>query len=134
MDCQQAREQIDQRLQEQAEGKADGRRDWSELDAHLAGCPKCSADWLELLRTRNLLTPLAREEPTPKEVDSMWQAIQSAGPGPVQTIGRPTRRGLYRYLAACAGIAAVLFIAFQLGTWQYGTSSSYPDRRYTCFF
>ncbi|HUU83824.1 MAG TPA: DUF4349 domain-containing protein [Phycisphaerae bacterium] len=126
MECKHARKLIDERLQEQPEAEGEDQRDWSELDAHLAGCPKCSADWLELLRTRNLLAPLSDDAPTEQEVTSMWQAIQTAGPAPLTVIAPSTGRRLFRYLAACAGVAAVLFIALQLGNLQYGAGIDWP--------
>ncbi|MHC4067097.1 MAG: anti-sigma factor, partial [Planctomycetota bacterium] len=147
MKCEQAKKLIDQRVQEsaqQASGDATAAapdtaatHDWSALDEHLAQCRKCSADFLELLRARNLLAGLADDAPTPKETEAMWTAIQSAAASPASR-GWPTSsdvgsrimsflrksRPSPRFAAATVGIAAVLTMAFLIGEFRYEVKSS----------
>ena len=52
---------------------------FAELDAHLATCPTCAADYRELLRTRELLADLAAETPTEQEMDKILTTLQSTG-------------------------------------------------------
>lgn len=148
MDCERAREQIDLRLQEcvlvpcrisadlspAADSEMQGR-DWSDLDAHLARCADCSVAWLDALRAQNLLGKLAGDAPTSEEVESMWTAIQAGGSAQAMaeaaqrgvqqlsekaaTVGRRRWGVVWRFAAAGAAVAAVLLIAFQLGSLRY---------------
>ena len=54
MNCQQAKELIDERVHDGAAPSIAPQRA-TGLDAHLAGCPKCAASLAELMRTREVL-------------------------------------------------------------------------------
>jgi len=142
MNCEHARKLIDQRVQlsaAEAAGEsttpspgATDQPDWSDLDAHLAKCRKCSAEFLELLRTRKLLAGLADDAPTPQETESMWTAIQSAAGCPTSskvgdtiTAVSSRRRWLLHFTAATVGLAAVLMLAFVVGQFRYDQQDSY---------
>ena len=116
------------------EGVGDGlTRDWSDLDEHLAGCPKCAADLTEFLHTRRLLADLHDDKPTNEEMQVMWQAIEPAaggtgaatqstgGQSAGSSIGASSRvRSILRFAVASVAVAAVLVLAFGLGNWRYG--------------
>ena len=142
MNCEQAKKLIDQRVQlSAAEAAGDSatsspgatdQPDWSDLDAHLAKCRKCSAEFLELLRTRKLLAGLSDDAPTPQETESMWTAIQSAAacPAPSKvgdtiTSAWSKRRWILHFTAATVGLAAVLMLAFVVGQFRYDQQDSY---------
>ncbi len=76
MKCDIARDMMDERLQLLAEG-AEGDRDWSALDLHLADCDACASDWAELLGVRNGLSDLAGDGPTTEEVDAMLAVVET---------------------------------------------------------
>ena len=113
MNCDQAKELIDLRIQ----GGTDDRN-WSEVEAHLASCPKCTAEYDELGHTRKLLSELATDGPTREEIETMWTGIASAGETVFQETTR--RRLIWLFAAATLATAAVLFLAFQIGQEQYG--------------
>ena len=58
MDCHKAQSLIDLRMQE-----GDEHRDWSDLDAHLKDCPRCSADWRSQGRVRGLPSAIDSDAP-----------------------------------------------------------------------
>lgn len=142
MNCEQAKKLIDQRVQlSAAEAAGESARsspgatdhpDWFDLDAHLAKCRKCSAAFVELLRTRKLLAGLADDAPTPRETESMWTAIQSAAACPTSskvgdtiTSAPSKRRWILHFSAATVGLAAVLMLAFVVGQFRYDQQDSY---------
>ncbi len=91
-------------------------QDWSDLDAHLATCERCSADLAELRRTRALVVDAANEKPGAQEIETMWTAIATAGLNGGSVAVTPGKHGwLWTFAAASVGIAAVLGIAFRLG-------------------
>lgn len=117
MNCQQAQTRMNERLDREP---GDKPADWSALDAHLAGCPKCARTWLELLRTKQLLANLREDKPTPEELDTMWQAIATTAPFDLTTITRRFERGtVWRFMASTSAIAACLFVALLLGREKY---------------
>jgi hypothetical protein len=140
MNCREAQQLIDRRIHEEwaaSTPRAPGvperepphpdelgpEPDWSALDAHLARCPKCQADYAELSRTRKLLADVTADEPADEEIDSMWTAIHAAQATSAVITRRPARRrGYWPFLAATVGTAALLLLAFLLGTWHYPAS------------
>lgn len=144
MNCREARKLIDRRIHEEwaasvprGSGATERRPsrseepgpepDWSALDAHLAQCPKCQADYAELSRTRKLLADVTADGPTDEEIESMWTAIHAAQTTGAVIAPRPTQRtAFWPFLAASIGTAALLLLAFQLGDWRLGESSHAP--------
>ncbi len=133
MNCQKARQLIQQRLDESPgaergrmgnahqESESSGKRDWTDLDAHLAACKECATEWEELQRTRALLQSVATDKPTTEEKETMWNAIAVAAPGGRGVVTRlGGRRAILEFAAASVGIAAVLMIALQVGHARFG--------------
>ena len=118
MNCDKARQLIQQRLDEDRAGTTD----WTELDTHLATCKTCTTEWEELQRTQALLQSVATDAPTTEEKETMWNAIAVAAPASrylTELLGG--RRAILEFAAASVGIAAVLMIALQVGQRRYGT-------------
>ena len=125
MDCHRAKELIDLRLHEDFDPEATTRRDWSELDAHLAGCRKCSADWAELQRMRALLADVALDKPNSKEIETMWQAMVT----PISAPGSSrSSRSRWEFVAASVAVAAVLFLAFLIAQPRHHRPSATENR------
>jgi len=119
MNCDKAQELIDLRVHEPE------ARDWTELDAHLAQCAKCAASLDKLQRTRDLLAELRNDAPTSEEVQTMLGTLTLADGGGIVTArdSSGTWRLVARFTAACVGVAAVLVIAFGLGSLRYDRDS-----------
>jgi len=138
MDCHEARQLIDELLHQSGakqdadvgsavrtkstgEGAGDDR---SQLEAHLAKCPKCKAEWNELAQTRNLLAELASEAPTDQEKKTMWNAIATTAQIDVSAIARVWFHPWIRHFAAaCIAFGVILATAFLLGQQKYGDVS-----------
>ncbi|MCP4247532.1 MAG: DUF4349 domain-containing protein [bacterium] len=142
MDCQEAKQLIDQRVHQVPASDADDtaptdQPDWSALDTHLADCPDCAADLADLLTTRRLLTGLAEDAPTPEEIEIMWTALRTAAGIDVTTAAAPTtawrgtrlptairkflskRLRIGPYVGATLGTAALLLIALAVGDMRF---------------
>ncbi|MFH1572727.1 MAG: DUF4349 domain-containing protein, partial [Acidobacteriota bacterium] len=119
MNCHEADNLIDLRVQELAEPGSVPAQDWSRLDEHLASCPKCKATFQELLGTHELVAALSEETPTDEERAHMLAAIQADLNEEPLEVSSNIIRNIARFTAAAVGIAAVLGLAFMLGEYQY---------------
>lgn len=122
MNCQQAKELIDERVHDGAgpsTAASAAPKRATGLDAHLAGCPKCAASLAELMRTREVLAEASGEAPSEKETETMWQAI-SADPGTMRVMNQASRRRtIRRFVLYSFSAAAVILMAFLVGQWNY---------------
>jgi hypothetical protein len=117
MDCITAQREMQQRIDDRGASK---RRDFKALDAHLATCSKCAAEWLALVQTREQLVSLREDAPTTEETTAMWQTIDAALPTPLPNISTSMRSVLPRLFSAPVAVAACLLIAFVIGQQRYG--------------
>ncbi|HEY3244715.1 MAG TPA: DUF4349 domain-containing protein, partial [Phycisphaerae bacterium] len=118
MDCIEAKKLIDERVDELSAPASAERRDWFELDVHLSQCPRCATDWLELQRTRRLLADLTSDSPSAAEIERIAGAIRADGPASTKgTRARFAR--VWHPVAAAVAVAAVLAMAFLLGSIRY---------------
>lgn len=140
MDCKQAKELIDIRVQEGfAEGRMTGtqpphptfspgagERGLPELEAHLRTCPACAAEMRELLQTRRSLAEVAADAPSNKEIEKMLQAITAnvGALAPSKPL-RSSRRAAFEFIGISGALAAVLGLAFVLGSEEYGSPLSW---------
>ena len=82
MNCNEAKTLIDERVEAErtsgvrSKSKPDSR--FKKLDAHLAACATCAAEYQALLAARELTRTVASDTPTDEEIKSMWTAIASA--------------------------------------------------------
>lgn len=96
--------------------------DDAALHAHLTSCAACRSYQEEIVRTGKLLRTVSADRPTNEEMQSMWNTLALSLPGGSAVTMTPNRswRGLWRVARYAAPVAAVLFIAAQLGSLQYG--------------
>ena len=126
MNCQEARQLIDRYL-DSPERK--GTSEWNRLEAHLASCAACAADFRQLEKTRELLADLPEITPTEKEKEMMLSVIQAA---PIEnSTSRITERlaGKWRVAGAFTAVAACLVIAFILGESKYNQFRNFVPRQ-----
>ncbi|MBA1147289.1 zf-HC2 domain-containing protein [Ectothiorhodospiraceae bacterium WFHF3C12] len=109
MNCTQAREVLEARLDGEVSGSA-------ELDAHLAGCARCRALAEESDLLRRSLVNLPVQGPRPGFADDVLAQAVS---------GRRGRHRVWPWSAAAAGLVAGLALGVLLGG-QYGPGSGAP--------
>ena len=128
MNCQQAKEQIDERILAAREGllvresHLAPQADDAELDAHLASCAACCEHARSVAATDKLLAGVRSDRPTNEEIQSMWNrlALSLPGGGAVTVTPKRKPRPILRLALYTATVAAVFLVAAQLGSLQYG--------------
>lgn len=119
MNCQQAKEQIDERAIGTVQGE---RASDAALDAHVASCAVCRDYARAVAATDKLLAGVRADRPSNEEMADMWNtlALSLPGQGVVTVKAARKPRPWLRVAVYSASIAAVLLVAAQLGSLQYG--------------
>lgn len=124
LSCEEALEQMSQALDGPLTGEERG-----ELEAHLAGCPACRADW-EALRELHQAMGELEETPAPEGfADRVMERVrEESGPAKVVPLWRRPQWRAAAGLAACAVICVGLYYgADRSGTGTAGNLAAVPD-------
>ena len=92
-----------------------GRR--TAVMQHADDCPQCAAFWAELQQAQEMVLRLPRQHVGPEFREGLWERIQSGEGTPPAVFQEPVPlQTKVRYLLTGAAAAALLLVAFQLGT------------------
>ena len=124
LSCEEALEQMSQALDSPLTGEEQG-----ELEAHLACCPACRADWAALRELHQAMGEL-EETPVPEGfADRVMERVrEDARPAKVVPLWRRPQWKAAAGLAACAVICVGLYYgADRLGLGASGNVAAVPD-------